>query len=134
MSYIAFPLLILSFIPQMLKLANAENPVFLFYPLSDAITLSIFYVLAIYFRKNVSKHMRFMIGTALVFLSPTLGRIGPKLLGLPDVLSQNIIYGIIILMLVGLIFLDKKNGKRFQPYLVILGVWLIHLTVFNLLF
>jgi len=133
-SYIVFPLLVLSFIPQMIRLFNSDHPTGLFFPLSDSITLTIFYSLAIYHRKKLSKHMRYMIGTAIVFLSPTLGRIGPFLLGLSDGVTQNILYGIIDLILIGLILYDKKNGKKYQPYLVILAVWIVHQITFNLIF
>jgi len=133
-SYMVFPLLILSFIPQMIRIVNSDNPTVLFFPLSDSITLTIFYSLAIYHRHNLSKHMRYMIGTAIVFLSPTLGRIGPLLLGLSDSVTQNILYGIIYLILIGLIFYDKKNGKKYQPYLLIFSVWIIHQITFNLVF
>jgi hypothetical protein len=133
-SYLLFPLLILSFIPQMIRLINSDNPAFLFFPLSDCIALTIFYLLAIYHRKNPSKHMRYMIGTALVFLSPTLGRIGPLWLGVSDVVNQNVIYGIIYLIMIGLIFLDRKSGKDYNPYLLILATWFIHQITFNLIF
>jgi len=133
-SYILFPLLILSFIPQMIRLFNSDNPIFLFFPLSDCIALVIFYSLAIYHRNNLSKHMRYMIGTAIVFLSPTLGRIGPLLLGVSDVVNQNVIYGIIYFILIGLIFLDKRNGQKYQPYVLILITWVIHQITFNLIF
>ena len=132
-SYLVFPLLILSFIPGMIRMANSNSPN-LFFPLSDSITLIIFYSLAIYHRKELSKHMRFMIGTAIVFLSPTLGRIGPLLLGLSDSLTQNILYGIIYVILIGLIFFDKKNGRNYQPYMLIISVWIIHQITFNLVF
>lgn len=133
-SYVVFPLLILSFIPQMIRLVTSDNPAFLFFPLSDSIALIIFYSLAIYHRRDMSKHMRYMIGTAIVFLSPTLGRIGPLWFGVSDVVNQNVIYVIIYLILFGLIFLDRKNNKKYQPYILILSVWIIHQITFNLIF
>lgn len=134
LSYIIFPLLIISFVPQMLRLFNSDDPKLLFFPLSDCIALIIFYSLSIYYRHNVVKHMRFMIGAALVFLSPTLGRIGSFLIGLTDVLTQNLIYIIIYLILIGLILLDRKNKKKYQPYVFILCVWIIHQISFNVIF
>lgn len=133
-SYIVFPLLILSFIPQMIRIINSDNPKVLFFPLADSILLTLCYSLAIYHRKNVSKHMRYMIGTAIVLLGPTIGRIGPLILGLSENVTQNSQYGLIYLILIGLILLDRKNGKNFQPYLQILGVWIIHQIVFNVIF
>lgn len=133
-SYLLFPLLILSFIPQMIRIINSDNPNILFFPLADSLLLILFYSLAIYHRKNMSKHMRYMIGTALVFLGPTIGRIGPLILGLSENVTQNSLYGLIYLILIGLIFLDRKYRKNYQPYLIILSTWVIHQVIFNLIF
>jgi hypothetical protein len=133
-SYIVFPLLILSFIPQMIRIVNSDNPTVLFFPLADSSLLTLFYSLAIYYRQNLSKHMRYMIGTAIVFLGPTIGRIGPFILGLSEGVTQNMQYGIIYLILIGLIFLDKRNGKKYQPYVLILTTWVIHQIIFYLIF
>jgi len=78
--------------------------------------------------------MRYMIGTAIVFLGPTIGRIGPFILELSEKVTQHVQYGLIFLILIGLIFLDRKKGKGFQPYVLILAAWIIHLIVFNLIF
>jgi FtsH-binding integral membrane protein len=133
-SYVLFPLLILSFIPQMIRIINSDNPNILFFPLADSLSLTLFYSLAIYHRKNVSKHMRYMIGTALVFLGPTIGRIGPRILGLSENVTQNSQYGLIYLILIGLIIFDRKHQKNYQPYLIILSIWIIHQITFNLIF
>ncbi len=133
-SYIIFPLLILSFVPQMVKIINSDHPIGLFFPLADSILLSTFYILAIVNRKKVSRHMRYMIGTAIVFLGPTIGRIGPIVLGLESSFTQNMQYGIIYLILLGLIFLDRKHGRNYRPYLLILAGWIIHQIVFNSIF
>lgn len=133
-SYLVFPLLILSFIPQMLTIFYSNNPNFLFFPLADSISLTLCYSLAIYHRKHPSKHMRYMVGTAIVFLGPTIGRIGPLILGLSESFTQHAQYSLIYLILVGLILLDKKYRKNYQPYLIILATWVIHQVSFNLVF
>ena len=133
-SYIVFPLLILSFVPQMIKIANSENVKNLFYPLADCILLIIFYSLAIYNRKTAPKHMRYMIAIALVFLGPTIGRINRILLGLSDLIGQNILYGIIYLILVTLVFYDKANKRSFKPYLFVLICYLGHQAIFHVVF
>lgn len=133
-SYIIFPLLILSFIPQMVRILNSDNPDVLFFPLADSLTLTLFYALAIYNKKKISKHMRYMIGAALVFLGPTIGRIGPLILGLSENVTQNAQYGLIYMILIGLILLDRKNNKDYKPYVLILSVWIVHQIIFNLLF
>ena len=75
-----------------------------------------------------------MIGVALVFLDPTLGRIGVLLLGLSDKVNQNVLCLTIYLILIGLILLDRKNGKNYRPYLLIFSIWIIHQITFNLIF
>jgi len=112
LSYIVFPILILSFVPQMIRIINSDVPQILFFPLADSVLLILFYSLAMYHRRNVSKHMRYIIGTATVFLGPTIGRIGPHILDWPEQVTQNVQYGIIYLILIGLIFYDKRNKKE----------------------
>jgi len=134
LSYIVFPILILSFVPQMLRIINSDAPQILFFPLADSVLLILFYSLAIYNRRTVSKHMRYIIGTATVFLGPTIGRIGPHILEWSEHGTQNLQYGIIYLILIGLIFYDKKNKKNYRAYLLILTTWVIHQITFNLIF
>lgn len=134
LSYVVFPLLILSFVPQMIRIINSDAPLFLFFPLADSVLLILFYALAMFNKRNTAKHMRYIIGTATVFLGPTLGRIGPNILELSPGVSQNIQYGLIYVILISLIFLDKRKGKKYQPYLLILTTWIIHQVTFNLIF
>lgn len=134
LSYIIFPLLILSFVPQMVRIIHSDTPQVLFFPLADSVLLLLFYSLAMYNRRNASKHMRYIIGTATVFLGPTLGRIGPNLLDWSENVTQNIQYGVVYLILIGLIFYDKRNKKKSRPYLLILTTWILHQIIFNLIF
>jgi len=133
-TYLVFPLLILSFIPGMINVANSETPSILFFPLSDVIMMIILYPLAVYHRKNTAKHMRYMIGIALVFLDPTLGRVGVLLLELSDKLNQNLLCAVIYLILIGLIYFDRKHSRNYSPYLLIYSMWVIHQITFNLMF
>jgi hypothetical protein len=134
LSYIVFPILILSFVPQMIRIINSDAPQFLFFPLADSVLLILFYSLAIYHRRKVSKQMRYIIGSATVFLGPTIGRIGPHIFEWSEIVTQNIQYGIIYLILIGLIFYDKRNKNNYRPYLLILTTWIIHLIIFNMIF
>lgn len=134
LSYIVFPILILSFVPQMIRIINSDAPQFLFFPLADSVLLILFYSLAIYHRRKVSKHMRYIIGSATVFLGPTIGRIGPHIFEWSEIVTQNIQYGIIYLILIGLIFYDKRNKNNYRPYLLILTTWIIHQIIFNMIF
>jgi hypothetical protein len=134
LSYIVFPLLILSFVPQMIRIVHSENPENLFYPLADCVLLIVFYSIAIYNRKSSSKHMRYMIATAIVFLGPTIGRIGPIWMGWSGIFTQNVQYGIIYLILLSLILYDKNNRKKYNPYLLAIACFAIHQAVFYLVF
>ena len=134
LSYVVFPLLLLSFLPQMIRLAHSEHPEFLFFPLGDSVLLVLFYALAIYYRKNPPRHMRYMIGTAIVFLGPTIGRIGPLVLGLSEGFTQNLQYGLIFSILIALILSDRRHGKNFRPYLWIGLGWVFHMVGYYLVF
>ena len=133
LSYVIFPLLILSFLPMIARKISSAPAVNIFVPIGDCIILTLLYSLAIYNRRKTPYHMRYMIGTAIVFLGPTFGRVGALLLGLSESVTQNVQYTIIYLILLGLIGLDKKHKKDFRPYLLILIVWVVHQIIFNLL-
>lgn len=134
LSYIIFPLLILSFIPHLITKFETGDISAMFFPIGDSILLILFYSLAIYNRKKSSRHMRYMIGTALVFLGPTIGRIGPILLGWSGFLTQHILYGLIYMILITLIFYDKTNNKDYKPYLFIISCFLVHQVIYYLIF
>ena len=133
-TYAIFPLLILSFVPMILRNLNSDTPLNAFFPIADCTLLILLYLLAVYNKKNTPKHMRYMIGAAIVFLGPTIGRIGPILIGLSEKVTQNIQYGIIYLILLGLILLDRKHGKKFRPYVLIFAGYIVHQITFNLIF
>ncbi|HTH57873.1 MAG TPA: hypothetical protein VL728_17620 [Cyclobacteriaceae bacterium] len=133
LSYVVFPLLILSFIPQIVK-SSHYNFVTIFFPIADSVVMIVLYSLAIYNRNDSSKHMRYMIGMTLVFLFPTLGRIEPIWLGIVDTIGQDINYGIIYMILIGLSFYDRSHQKDFKPYLVSIPFFAMHQLVFHLLF
>lgn len=134
LSYIVFPLLILSFVPMILRTIIHGRPVNIFVPIADCVILITFYALAIINIKKTPLHMRYMIGTAIVFLGPTIGRIGPLMLGLSESLTQNIQYGTIYLIILGLLLLDRKHKKNFTPYKLLLVLWVMHQILFNILF
>ncbi len=134
LSYIIFPLLVLSFIPQIIKVINTEDLAYLFFPVSDGILLIVFYSLAIYNRKNTPMHMRYMIVTAVIFLGPTIGRIGPTLLGWTELFTQNVQYAIIYSILLSLVLYDRSNRKKFTPYLVAIVGYVFHQSAYYLVF
>ena len=134
LSYIVFPLLILSFTPRIIQIYNAGDYKYLFFPIADGCLLIFFYTLAIYHRKKASKHMRYMIASTLVLLGPTVGRIGPYLLGWSELLTQNVQYGIIYAILISLVLYDRKNKRKFQPYLVAVACFIFHQIIYHAVF
>lgn len=78
--------------------------------------------------------MRYMIASALVLLGPTVGRIGPILLGWNEILTQNVQYAIIYSILITLVLYDAKNQRKYQPYLVAIGAYMIHQIIYHLIF
>ena len=133
-SYFIFSLLIISFVPQIIKVVKTEPLENLFFPVADACLLLTFYLLAIYHRRNIAKHMRYIIAGALMLLGPTVGRIGPILLGWSGLLTQNVEYGIIYSILIGLFIYGAKKLKNNKPYVVAAGMFMLHQLVFYILF
>lgn len=134
LSYFVFPLFILSFVPQIVRVIDEGHTKDIFFPLADSLVMIILYAFAVYNRKQRSKHMRYMIGMVMAFLFPTMSRIGFLLLGMSGFLTQNTIYVLIYLVLGGLILYDKSSKGDFRPYLVSLPFFLAHQLVFNILF
>jgi hypothetical protein len=134
LSYFVFPLLIISFIPRIIKTYNAGDFAFLFFPIGDGSLLILFYALAIYYKKKTTRHMRYMIASALVLMGPTFGRIGPGLLGWSELRTQNVEYAIIYSILIGLILYDLKNKRKYQPYLIAIAGFIIHQLVYYVVF
>ena len=56
------------------------------------------------------------------------------MLGWSELLTQNIQYGIIYLVLINLIFFDKANHKDYKPYLIAVLFFVIHQVVYHLVF
>ncbi len=132
-SYIIFPLFFLSFIPREIMVLRSEEPVNVFFPLADSLVLLTLYVLAILNKRNVAKHMRYMIASALVLLGPTIGRIGPIWLNLSSELTQYIQYGITLAILLALSIYDGRIQKA-KPYLVAGCLFIAHALAFTILF
>lgn len=126
-SYIVFPLLILTFVPLVARnfngAASVINPVF------DAGLLLVFYSLAIKNKKNISLHMRYMIAITLIFIGPTLARILFHWTDISRFWGTMSIWGSINLILIGLIIWDKINHREYKPYVVALSGFFVYLAV-----
>ncbi len=113
-SYILVPLILLGFILVInQEQSRAQNLIALAANLFDIPFFLALYGLAIYFRKNVAYHQRFMILSALPFIDPASARIA--LPGVP-----------IILVLILLLLAREYFGKRvYAPYWIALGIFLL---------
>ena len=99
----------------------------LFLPLTDILPFTVFYLLAIIYRKKVANHLRFMISTAIVVGSAGIVRICMVWLGMDFVGAMYANAVLMILVLVGLALYDlyhKKlsENKSFVVALLVLGI------------
>lgn len=141
-SYFVFPLLVLSFIPGILKTYRAGEYKGMFFPIADCLVMSSLYLLAIYHKKQTPKHMRYMIASALMLLGPILGRAFPMFLGLSLLPAQTLQFLCIEFILFGLAYYDYKTVAKnsqavnsvHQPYFVAMSLFALHQVVFYLLF
>ncbi len=74
------------------------------------------YCLAIYYRKEVKLHARFMVMTVLPFINPAIGR-------LPDSPIPGPAFGLLII--VGLLVFEYFKTKLYKPYLICLIAFLV---------
>lgn len=118
LSYIILPCVLISMIhPTMSSYSKGGSLVM---PLFNIALIAIFYVLAIINKNNMGRHMRYMIGTALVFVTPTLGRVTIFWLGFDNLLMVHTVWTAINLLLIILLISDIRNKKDYIAYLVIL--------------
>lgn len=104
-----------------------ETLAFIFSPATDAIPFLIFYLLAIFNRRETAKHMRFMICTGIIIGGPGLGRIFVTWLNMDIFSAIGMIALITFLVFTGLIIYDKakKNNFRLNPFSIAMIIWLI---------
>lgn len=132
-SFILVPLIIISALNmvQIMLINQANYPPHTAYQLAfiDFVTLIqflLFYILAIYKRKEIQLHARYMVCTVLGPLIPALTRL---LFRIPYInnfdKSLNISYILIEIVLVLLILDDKKTGKIRLPYLLALFLFML---------
>ena len=91
----------------------------------DLISFAIFYLLAIINREDISKHMRYMIGTSLLLISPGLGRAFAIFLNWSITYSLAIPDYIAMAIVVFLIGYDYCNKKNYYPFMIILAVLIV---------
>jgi len=106
---------------------HAQNLTFIFMPLTDIFPFAAFYLLAIINKKNVAKHLRYMISTALVVVIAGFVRIFSIWLNfdfLPAIFISSVIVAFIF---VGLLVYDFNNGisLKSNPFLKALIIFSI---------
>jgi hypothetical protein len=135
-SYILVPVMFVSMLlvyhNQYLRMGSEGKPetetlAFIFSPTTDSIPFLIFYMLAIFFRRETAKHMRYMISTGIVIGGPGLGRIFMTWMGMDIFAAIGLITLITLLVFVGLIIYDRVKKKQFRinPYTISFIIWLI---------
>lgn len=88
---------------------------------------TILYVLAIHYRKQPFYHMRFMIGTALVMVLPTLGRIFYEYFEAEVWYELYLIVGMAFALMIN----DIRKHDDWKPYAIITTVLSIILFVYE---
>jgi hypothetical protein len=91
------------------------------------ISFIILYALAIFYRKQTYYHMRFMIGTALLMIIPTMGRIFFEYFAAEVWYDLYLSVGLSVILLINDIR-KKQDGK---PYAIVTGVLLSILLVYH---
>jgi hypothetical protein len=105
------------------QIPDHQNLADLFIPLSQMLLFGILYVLAMVYRRQIPAHLRFVVASSVVFLSPSLGRV-PWDGVMFSWTSIFISFMIPDLVLLALLLFDVKNGKNPRPYLISLALLL----------
>lgn len=133
LSYGLVPLVLLSmlvatrsqFVRFIGQLSEHQNIADLFIPLSQTLLFAALYGLAMVYRRQPPAHLRYIVASSLIFLSPALGRVPDLWTGvLFSWTSLFISFLVPDLVLLGLLLYDWRNGKNPRPYLVSLGLLL----------
>lgn len=107
------------------KMTVAESLEALIIPFAEILTFSLFYLLAIVNRRNIGLHMRYIICTALVMITPSLARVMGYWFDAGQLKSYITCFILSDLILIALIFYDRKKNRKYTPYVVALTAFLI---------
>lgn len=125
-SYVLLPMFALSALPLLFFEWLRGDQLLLFASVADLVLLLFFYVCAMWNRKNPPVHARYMIATGLVLLDPTLGRLAGIFLELPPDFGNHLPFAVINLILLFLIFADRRAGRNFKPFAVALAAFVLY--------
>jgi hypothetical protein len=115
------------------KVIPKEDYDYLVFPIGNMLILIILYFLAVMHRKISAKHMRYMIASAVVLIDPTVGRWTFNIFE-NDLIAMPITYAIMNLILVGLIWMDKRNEKDYKPFVVALLCFITYNIAFFIVY
>jgi hypothetical protein len=110
----------------------SENLSTLFPPFSHMFLFSLFYILAIVYKKTSYIHMRYMIVASFVVLAPAIVRIDFSWTGIE---FDGLIFSFVFtdLLIAILIIFDWLNKKIYKPYFIALALFIIvHFSTFYL--
>jgi hypothetical protein len=138
-SFVLVPLIIISALKmvQIMLINKASYPPYLpdrlaFIDFVTLIQFLLFYVLAIYKRKEIQLHARYMVCTVLGPLIPALTRLLFQIPGIDNFnKSLNISYIIIEIVLILLLLDDKRAGKIRLPYVIAIILFFIQHLLMN---
>jgi hypothetical protein len=140
LSYIIVPLLLLSIfkvakmsyqlaLPKLPKEQVIGN---ITIAIPALIGFGIIYLMAIFYRKNTPYHMRFMIGTALLVIGPSLARILIINFELPVYLAVTTVRYIVIAIAALLLVYDIIKNNPLMPFAFTLIILLSMLIIWHL--
>lgn len=115
-SYIIVALVALSMILLLKVALQRESGILI--GIGDLIFFLSFYLLAMFYAKKTSYHIRFIVISVLPFINPSLGR-----LGLPSPLVG-------LAIIIGLLIYERLNKRIYFPYLIALPAFLITYILF----
>jgi len=120
-----------SHLPKPVSTEMILNDIYL--PVIDGILFVTFYTLAIINKKNIQKHSSYMIATGLIFINPSVARMGSYWLNLPFYISLLCTVLLIDLITIFLLFYLKKKGLNYRSFATVLALFLMyHISIAGL--
>ncbi len=137
-SYFLVPLIVLSMIGMVHKqfmedvqqrMSLPENLKAIFIGIAQLILFVWFYIFSIIHKKNIAYHMRYMIGTGLVMITPAFARL------CYEITNANLLSGIASFVLTDfiiawLVISDKRKKRKYKPYISMLIAFILYQSLF----
>jgi hypothetical protein len=123
----------ISLLPKPASTQIILNDIFL--PVIDSILFTIFYILAVINKKDIQKHSSYMIATGLIFINPSVARIGGFWFHMPSYISLLLTVFFIDIITACLLLFFKKKGLNYRSFATVLILFLIyHITTAGLIY